>query len=181
MSRKPKRRKATGPRTPAGKARAALNSVTHGGYRYLLGGLLPTCSTCILKNDCPEFDVKARTCGLFGKIQEERMAGILALPHIRAEDVLLVTAYVRNVTFLDIIDFFLSRVGPFTGSKDLEAQPVLKLRWTVDNTASRQAAELGLTPASRKALGLSKKAPPRDITALSDHLLRRRKEKAAGC
>ncbi len=172
------KRKRGGPRTPAGKKRSSINSAKHGGYRYLLGGLLPVCTTCLLKDHCPAFDPKARRCGMFEPIQAERMAGILALPHIRAEDVPLVTSYVRNTVFLEIIDFFISRVGPFTKAPDLEVQPVLKTRWTVDNTASRQAEALGLTPASRKALGLGKIPPPRDVKQLSEHLLRRRKDTA---
>ncbi len=156
---------------------SSINAVKHGGYRYLLGGLLPTCTSCILKDVCPMFDPQARRCGMFEPIQAERMAGILALPHIRAEDVPLVTSYVRNTVFLEIIDFFISRVGPFTKAPDLEVQPVLKTRWTVDNTASRQGEALGLSPASRKALGLGKNPPPRDVKQLEERL-RRRKDSA---
>ncbi len=143
-----------------------LAPLTHQGWSFLLVGLWPQCKACILKNDCVAYDENAAVCGLYSEIQAQRIQNIMALPHILPEHIDLVVRYAKNLTFLDIIDAWVMKMSPFRRNEEtgIGYQAVLDKRWTVDGRCDRQAAELALTPASRRMLGFDKQFDALPIT-----------------
>ncbi len=144
----------SGPVTPEGKRKVSLNAITHGGFRYIGQGLYPPCRKCIWREERDLFQEDA-TCRLFEALEQERFQAIMRMSHIRPEDGPLVQLYVRNLTFISMVDLWLSKVSPFVDQRgSLDTQGVLKMRWVSENASVRQAADLGLTRASRKNLNL---------------------------
>lgn len=143
-----------------------LARVTHGGYRYLRTGIAPGCNVCIFgfAGECERYEKGAKRCALIEEMTEDLIREIMALDHIKDEDVILVEELARNKTFLWIVDKWLSRVGPFKvealKKRILEGQPILKQRWVAANTMTRLADQLGLSPTSRARLGLDKGPEP---------------------
>ena len=132
------------------------NAAKHGAYSFLSRGNFPPCDKCLFKLECDMY-LKDSHCRLFQDIEQKRTAEIMALDHIRPEDEPLVQLYVRNHCLVRIIDLWCSKVSPFRGTgrrRTLDTQAVLKQRWVSENAFSRQADQLGLTPASRERLGL---------------------------
>ena len=154
------------PITAKERAQRQLAPLTHQGWSFLLVGIWPQCKACILKTDCVAYDENSAVCGLFSEIQAQRIQNIMSLPHVLPEHMDLVSRYCRNLTFLDIVDSWLMKMGPFRRDEetDIVYQGILERRFTIDRRCDSQAAELALTPASRRALGFDKQFDALPIT-----------------
>lgn len=139
-----------------------LAPVTYGGYRYLRIGIAPPCCICAFAKECEGYSEGAKRCALIEEMVEDLIREIMALPHVRDEDILLVEELARSKTFLWVIDRWLARVGPFKEEplkeRRLEPQGILKQRWVAANSMARLADQLGLSPSARARLGLDKRA-----------------------
>ncbi len=134
------------------------SKVRHSAYSFLSRGNFPPCNKCLFASECDLY-LQDSHCRLFENVERERTEEIMALDHIRPEHQPLVQLYVRNHVLVRIIDLWCSKVSPFRGTgrrRSLMTQDVLKMRWVAENAATRQAEQLGLTPASRERLGLSR-------------------------
>ena len=144
---------------PGGKKLAGLVRLTHGGYSYLRTANVPPCSKCLIgdRGGCQKYDPKAESCAVALEAQDDMVKKIVALPWITPQDMPLIELYVRDWTFIFIIDKWLSIVGPFRddAKEGLSTKGILKQRWVAENSLARLANLLGLSPESRKNLGLS--------------------------
>ena len=149
--------------TEAALEQRQLARVTHGGYRYLRVGIAPGCNVCIFGSagECEGYEPEAKECALIEEMTGSLIEEIMALDHVKDEDVLVVEELARAKTFLWIVDKWLSRVGPFKAEalkkQILEGQPILKQRWVAANSMVRIADQLGLSPSARARLGLDKR------------------------
>jgi len=159
--------------TEQGKRQIALRQITHGGYSYLRTAIVPGCSSGCRFGEtgkCKAYDEGNDTCPVILELQDQRIKQIMALDHVHDTDVHLVCELVKNLSFLDIVDRWLGCVSPFLLEKgDLKARAVLKMRWVSAHSVSRLCEQLGLSPSSRKALGLNGKASALDMaSAMAD-------------
>lgn len=129
----------------------------HGLHEYKTKGIL-TASRCPIYNagirgECcdPERDPNG-PCTAVQDLENGLIEQIMALPHIQPTDKVLVDSYARNTAYLYIIDRYIMTKGIVDETGKVE--PVLKLRWTINNTARREAETLGLTPLARAKLNL---------------------------
>jgi len=110
----------------------------------LQAGLTEACC----KPDCKPNDV----CKAVQDLELGLIEQVMALPHIQPVDKVLVDSYARNTAYLFIIDRYIMAKGIV--DKDGKVEPVLKLRWTINNTVRREAETLGITPLARAKLNL---------------------------
>jgi len=131
----------------------------HGGFSYLRGGPMPGCDKCLLgtRGLCEKYDKTRSDCVVGLEAMDSMMAQITRLEWIRPEHSALVEEFCRDRVFLFLIDRWVMCVSPFkTDDKgDLDIRSVLKMRWVVSNSMSRLADQLGLSPRSRREMGLS--------------------------
>lgn len=143
---------------PGGRA-AGVGFFRHGGYSFLRTGNTGPCKQCAIgkAGQCQSYDEKAEDCAVALEAMDDMVKKIVALPWIRPEDMPLIELYVRNWIFLFIVDKWLSITGPFRidVTEGLSAKGILKQRWVAENSLSRLANQLGLSPESRKSLGIS--------------------------
>lgn len=92
------------------------------------------------------------SCTAVKELEEGLIEQVMALPHIQPIDKVLVDSYARNMAYLFIIDRYILAKGIVNEKGQVE--PVLKLRWTINNTARREAETLGLSPLARAKLNL---------------------------
>lgn len=141
-----------------GKENLGIAVLRHGGYSYLRTGNTPPCKSCLIgkAGECAKYDPEATKCELALEAQDAMIAKIVRLEWIRPEDMPLVEAYVKNWIFLFILDKWLSISGPFRQDavEGLSMKGVLKQRWVCENAMSRLADQLGLSPRSRREMGL---------------------------
>ncbi len=131
-----------------------LAPLTHRGWTFILSGHWPLCNYCYLKDRCPDYVVDGTDCPFFQGIHEQRVVDIMKLPWIQPYDIDTVRRYSSIVTFIDIVKLSSPKTGIFRKTdQGLDFQPVMLRILTWENTATRLANELGLTPASRKLLG----------------------------
>lgn len=153
-----------------GKKSTSVARFSHGGYSYLRTANVPPCRVCVIgqKGGCPKYRPEAESCEIALEAQDEMISKIVKLPWIKPEDMPLIELYVRDWTFIFILDKWLSIVGPFrTDEKEgLSTKGVLKMRWVAENSLARLANQLGLSPEARKTLGLSLAEEP-DLVRLS--------------
>lgn len=138
---------------PVASAEAAL---THQGFRWR-AGLAPLCRRCACKERCPTYDPQDadRQCPEALEAEAAIFTEIMGLEHIRPEDAPLAAEHARSIVFLNIIDAWISAVGPFIADArkgTLDVQPVLKSRWSVANAVQRSGDRLGLNPVARAKL-----------------------------
>jgi phage terminase small subunit len=135
----------------------SLVKITHGGFSYLRIGIVPPCKVCLfgLSGQCPKYKPEANDCKLILKLQDKKIKKIMSMPHIRPTDIMLVEEMIKDWGFLQIVDKWLSVIGPFQDKAgEVNPQAILKLRWTAANAMHRLADSLGLSPASRVSLKL---------------------------
>lgn len=149
----------TKPPAPGKDHKGKKFALRHGGFSYLRTGIVPGCHLCILRKECDQFTEDSKECILISEMQADLIQGIMSLAQIKSEDIVLVEELARTKTFLWIVDKWLSVVGPFNQEKlrtrrALEAQAILKQRWTAANSMSRICEQLGLSPMSRARLKL---------------------------
>ncbi len=157
-----------------GKENLGIAHLRHGGYSYLRGGPMPGCDRCLIgqKGQCEKYDKTRSDCVIGLQALDEEVSRITNLPWIRPEHGALVEEFARARIFLFLVDRWLMAVGPFRlgGDGDLDVRSVLKTRTTISNSMARFAEQLGLTPLSRKTLGLPlmEEAEPVDVAALEE-------------
>lgn len=139
------------------KPQNKLIPLTHQGFRWLLNGLFPDCRMCVHAKVCPKYEPEpVNGCGIYRPLMEHRVRQILRLPWVKPYDIDTVRNYSKNITFLDVIDSYVEAVGGPLGVNG-QVLPVLnKIRWTVENAATRQADKLLLTPAARAQAGVGR-------------------------
>ena len=139
------------------KPQNKLIPLTHQGFRWLVNGLFPVCSNCVHAPQCPRYEPEpVNGCGIYKPMMEHRVRSIMRLPWVKPYDLDVVRLYAKNITFLDIIDSYVEAVGGPLGTNG-NVLPVLnKVRWTVENAATRQADKLLLTPAARAQAGVGR-------------------------
>jgi len=156
----------------AGKEKLGIANLRHGGFSYLRGGPMPGCDKCLLgsRGLCEKYDKTRSDCSIGLQAMDEEVSRITKLPWIRPEHGALVEEFARARIFLFLVDRWTMCVSPFkTDEKgDLDIRSILKMRWVVTNSMSRIAEQLGLTPQSRKSLGLplTDESEPIDLTEL---------------
>lgn len=135
-----------------------LHPLRHQGWRFLANGLFPDCRKCVHAKVCPKYEPEPKNgCMIYRPLMEKRVRNILRLPWVKPYDIDSVRAFAKAQTFLDIIDNYIEATGgPITEKGDVV--PMLqKMRWVVENNATRLAQQLLLTPASRAQAGLDRK------------------------
>ena len=156
--------------------------ITHGAFRYLKFSS-HLCKNCILsqKGKCPiygrtikhngkEMNVTATTeCPIIEKYVTGLIENTMALSHIRETDLPAVTQLGRLMGFLAIANKFLTEIGAFQVFVEekrkqiittVEVQPLLAYVHRYESMVTKLYHELGLTPRSRRMLGLDKKKGP---------------------
>ncbi len=133
---------------------ANLHGPTHGAHRWLRRGLAPPCDTCLVHqtHGCAAF-AEGATCRLAEDAQASLTEQVLALPHVDACGPavrVLAVEWARLVVALQILDGWLSCVGPMTwDGKRLDVQPAMTARLRLSTRVEALARELGITPAAQ--------------------------------
>lgn len=127
----------------------------HGLNEYKTKHIL-TASKCPLRlaglDDCCDSKDPKATCQAVQDLEQGIIEQTMSLSHIQPTDKVLVGSYARNMAYMFIIDRYILAKGMVTA--DGQVEPVLKLRWTINNTVRREAETLGLTPLARAKLNL---------------------------
>ncbi|HAR41442.1 MAG TPA: hypothetical protein DCS07_02225 [Bdellovibrionales bacterium] len=143
---------------PGGKQSAGVGLFKHGAYHFLRTGNTNGCKKCAIGKvgQCNKYDENSERCDLALEAQDLLIEKIRALPWITPTDMPTVELYIRNYLFCFIVDKWLSLAGSMHIDNDegVVGAGILKQRWVAENAMLRAATALGLTPESRKNLGL---------------------------
>jgi hypothetical protein len=141
---------------PAGEVAVKMNALLkpaykHGAYTFLVSGVVP-CNKCPERSKCDRFKAGAE-CEVLLDFQELKVSEIMALPHIKPEDELLVRMLVRELALQAVIAKYLAVDGMVEHRNGrVLPQPVMKVWYVSVNSTARMCEQLGLTPQSRARL-----------------------------
>jgi hypothetical protein len=147
---------------PRGEVAVRMNAVTkpaykHGGYTFLASGVVP-CDKCPVQQKCDQAE-KGSECKVLLEFQELKVHEIMALPHVKPEDELLVRMLVRELALQAVIAKFIAVEGMIEEGKGIVSpQPVMKIWYLSINVAARLCEQLGLTPLARSRLKMNQDA-----------------------
>jgi hypothetical protein len=146
------------PVRPVGENGRWKPGLKHGVFLYLERGIIVPCGRCPedVRAICPKFDAESRVCGVGETYAMHMLAWLRSLPWIQESDLPTVIEYLHSEILLWLIDRQLRASGEFE-------EKMLKLRNATISTKLQIAAALGLTPASRKALGMPLEPSERPI------------------
>lgn len=161
-----------GPRSAEGRRRSSRNA-TRSGIFSVTGSGVPAVKFCPLKGTdrcgCPEAAIQDGhvECPTFAALRDRLIGTYLREPHIRG----MVSSWrrVRDLVTLEVkaevYDAFTARTGPVRPTpKGLDFHAGEAARGAIQNEIRRLAAELLLTPASRRMARLGG-AEPFDLAA----------------
>ncbi len=126
----------------------------------ILSNSFPLCDSCALKDRCPDYLPGQDDCPFFARILEARIRKYSAMPHIEETDLDLIVLYSKALTSVDLINAYVSAVGPFkkhSTREGLDVAPILNYKVKIEKQALDLAKEIGMTPAVRRRLQLEQR------------------------
>ena len=133
---------------------------THQATPLILSNSFPLCDPCALKDRCPDYSAGQDDCPFFARILEARIRKYSAVPHIEETDIDLIVLYSKALTSVDLINAYVSAVGPFrkqSTREGLDVAPILNYKVKIEKQALDLAKEIGATPAVRRRLQLEQR------------------------
>ena len=154
--------------------KATVARTTHQCWSYYRTGAVPSCRACILSKTgrCDQCQPDGEeACPLVLAEQEEFVKGVMALDHIKPEDVHLVAQASRDLAFMLLAYRWLAVVGPVTVTDgQVGIQPIMAMLHKVENRFARLCDSLALSPKGRQAAGLNR------LEAIREEITRARME-----